>query len=294
MKWNRKIGDRVDGYRIRKLNATAIGAIGFMRSRVEAQVTTSFEADLSKTEAFIQQHKQDLKGISLQMIIFAAFIRAYAKYPRCSRFIIGKKLYGRDDLRINIMVKPKFDEDEEEIMVPITFDRSETLQEVIEKYNRALTEKMEENEHKKKENSAQHKSIRKWFVNNIDLISAHMSGLAMFLDKHRLLPKSLIEISPFHGTIFFTNGGSIGLHEIAHHLYKFGTISLFVGIGSKRRKPVYTKDGLENRRYIHISCTADERICEGYYWACTSRLCKRMIENPEHLMVPPDEVRTDR
>lgn len=292
---NRKrVGDRPDGYRIRHLSATAVGAMGFMRSRVEAQVFSTFEPDLTKTEAFIQEQKDNLKGISLQTILFASMIRAYAKYPRCGRFIIGKKLYGREDLRINIMVKPKYDVDEEEILVPILFDRSETLPQVIEKYNAALEYRLEQNEQKKIAVAQGFKNPKAWISNNIDLLGSYMSGLVMFLDRHRLLPMSLLEISPFHGTIFVTNGGSIGLNNVTHHLYEFGTVSLFVGIGSKSKKLKVTEDGVESKNSIHISSTVDERICEGYYWACTMRLIKRLIENPELLMVEPKEVIMDR
>lgn len=46
----------------------------------------------------------------------------------------------------------------------------------------------------------------------------------IFLDKINLLPKSIIDNSPFHSSIFVTNVGSIGLDTIYHHIYNFGTV----------------------------------------------------------------------
>ena len=289
----KRFGDRRDGYRIRNLSATTTASIRFMRSRLEAQVFSSFDVDLTKTEAFMRDHKDDLKGISLQTILFSALVRTYAKYPRCGRFIVGKKLFGRDYTRINMMVKPTYDEDDEEVLLTMNFNRGETLKEVINIYNESLEKTLSEASIKKQEAEKGFKGPIKWLIGNIDMIGAKLSGLVMFIDKRRLLPASLMEISPFHGNAFFTNVGSIGLGEAIHHLYEFGTVSLFIGIGSKNKKMVFSKNGLEKKSILHLSITVDERICEGYYWAGAMRTMKRLVENPELLMVPPVKIRKD-
>ena len=58
----------------------------------------------------------------------------------------------------------------------------------------------------------------------------------MFLDKINLLPKSIIDLSPFHSSIFVTNVGSIGLDTIYHHIYNFGTVrNLFINREKERK-----------------------------------------------------------
>jgi len=289
----KRLGDRCDGYRIRHLSATSTAAIRFMRSRLEAQVFSNFDIDLTRTEAFIREHKNDLKGISLQTIIFAALVRTYAKFPRCGRFIIGKKLYGTDYTKINILVKPTFDEDDEEVLLPLLFNRTETLPQVIKKYNQELTKTLKEVQDKKRQLEEGYKNPISWINGNIDMIGARLSGLIMFLDRHNKLPASIMEISPFHGSAFFTNVGSIGLGEAIHHLYEVGTVSLFIGIGSKNKKLMLTKNGIEKKSLLHLSVTVDERICEGYYWASAMRTMKRLVEDPELLMTPPLVIRSD-
>lgn len=289
----KRFGDRCDGYRIRNLSATSTAAIRFMPSRMEAQVFSNFDIDLTKTEAFMREHKDDLKGISLQTIIFSALVRTYAKFPRCGRFIIGKKLYGTDYTKINLLVKPTFDEDNEEVLLPLLFNRTETLPQVITKYNEELAKTLKDVENKKEQLKKGYKNPISWINGNIDMIGARLSGLIMFLDKHNKLPASIMEISPFHGSAFFTNVGSIGLGEAIHHLYEVGTVSLFIGIGSKNKKLTLTKNGLEKKSLLHLSVTVDERICEGYYWASAMRTMKRLVENPELLMSPPLTIRTD-
>ena len=65
-------------------------------------------------------------------------------------------------------------------------------------------------------------------------------GLARFLDRHGMLPKSLIKASPFHTSLFLTNVGSLGIDYIYHHLYDFGTTSLFFAMGKKKKNPKIT------------------------------------------------------
>ena len=38
-----------------------------------------------------------------------------------------------------------------------------------------------------------------------------------------MAPKFLLELSPFHGSIYFTSMGSLGIKPVYHHLYDFGT-----------------------------------------------------------------------
>lgn len=61
-----------------------------------------------------------------------------------------------------------------------------------------------------------------------------------FLDRRGLLPISIINASPFHTSAFLTNVGSLGIDTIYHHLYNFGTTSMFFAMG-KRKKVIFMK-----------------------------------------------------
>ena len=50
-------------------------------------------------------------------------------------------------------------------------------------------------------------------------------------DSCNMLPKSVIDASPFHTTMFFTYLKSIDTQYIYHHLYDFGTTGLFAALG---------------------------------------------------------------
>ena len=62
------------------------------------------------------------------------------------------------------------------------------------------------------------------------------------------------------------------------------------GVGEVFKKPVFHEDGtFELRDTLPIGITLDERIADGYYYAKTVRLVKKLIENPELLDRPANE-----
>ena len=75
-------------------------------------------------------------------------------------------------------------------------------------------------------------------------------GMLKHLDKKGRLPKSIIEASPFHTSAFITNVGSIGIDSIYHHIYNFGTTSLFFAMDTTLQ--IHSdkwKDSGENQNY---------------------------------------------
>ena len=72
-----------------------------------------------------------------------------------------------------------------------------------------------------------------------------------------------------------------------HHLANRGTNSIFVVIGEKKMTPVFNPDGsYEMRETLGLGLTIDERIADGYYFAKSVKILKKLIENPELLEQP--------
>ena len=61
-------------------------------------------------------------------------------------------------------------------------------------------------------------------------------------------------------------------------------------MGEKKKRPFYDDDGnVTMKDSIDIGLTIDERIADGYYYAKTVRLLKKLLENPELLEMPLGE-----
>ena len=114
-----------------------------------------------------------------------------------------------------------------------------------------------------------------------------IGAMARVADRHGWMPESVIASDPYQCSIVLTNLGSIGLNTGYHHMTNWGTTSVFMIIGKKKRRPVYDMDGnVTMKKQIDLSMTIDERIADGYYYARTLKLLKKLIENPELLEKP--------
>ena len=118
--------------------------------------------------------------------------------------------------------------------------------------------------------------------------------LLKLLDYFGLLPKFLLELSPFHGSLFFTSMGSLGIPPIYHHLYDFGNLPVFGAFGCKRKALEVTEDGsVVQKKYVDVKFVTDERIVDGYYYATFFKYYRRLLAHPEVLDNPPEEVVKD-
>ena len=109
------------------------------------------------------------------------------------------------------------------------------------------------------------------------------------MDKHNLLPRSIIEASPFHTSLTISNLASIRTNHIFHHTYNFGTTSVFVAIGNSREVPKRDKNGeIYFEKCMPFGVVMDERICSGSYFAMAFRKFSKYLSDPSLLEVPPD------
>ncbi len=97
------------------------------------------------------------------------------------------------------------------------------------------------------------------------------------------MPKALIKISPFHTSAYITDVASIGINSIYHHIYNFGTTSMFFAMGKRKKSYVYEDDKVVQERCINLAFVGDERICDGYYYATSFRKLCKYLNKPELL-----------
>lgn len=89
-----------------------------------------------------------------------------------------------------------------------------------------------------------------------------------------MLPRSIIELSPFHTSLFVTNLASINTPCIFHHCYEFGTTSVFVCMGRPVPDPL-APEGVR-KKIMPMSVVMDERIATGIEYSRFSRSCSEI------------------
>ena len=223
-------------------------------------------------------------------MLLAAYVRGVAKYPQLNRFIAGQKVYSRgNDIQYCMVIKKEMSVDSPDTSIKVHLSPYDTAVDVYNKLNAAI-----ESVKATKELDSSLDGLIQYFNLIPSLLMKFLVWLLKLLDYFGLLPKFLLELSPFHGSLFFTSMGSLGIPPIYHHLYDFGNLPVFGAFGCKRKAVEVLEDGtIVNRKYVDLKFVLDERICDGYYYATFFKYYRRLMRNPEILDNPPDEVIPD-
>ena len=169
---------------------------------------------------------------------------------------------------------------------PYKFD---TVDEVYDKFNAAVAEVQS-----KPEEVNSFDNLNKALSLIPGLLCRWTVGLLNLMDYFGILPKKLLWLSPFHGSMIITSMGSLGIRPIYHHIYNFGNLPVFLAYGGRRSVVCCDKDGKAFvKKYIEIKAVTDERICDGYYYATFFKYYRRLLAHPEVLDNPPEEVVRD-
>lgn len=284
----RKLGDRYDGFRVRKSDPTNVIMPYLMKDRCDAQVFFDTEVDLTKVEQIIAQKRKENIEIGVLDYMITAFVRTISQYPRINRFVSGRRLFARNDITISMVVKKKLSLDTPETAIKFHFRPDATISEA----NKIIRDLIIDN---KGSNAS----------NNMDKLMAILNVLPRFLfsgvinfltwlDFHGKLPKFIHELSPFHNSVFVTNMGSIGADPIYHHVYNWGTTSIFVAMGNKRKIRAIDSDGkIIEKKIMKLRLVADERIADGYYLSKSLKYFKDIFAKPEQLEHPPETIVED-
>ena len=282
-------GRRADGRRVKKLDPIVQMTPYLMPMRCDAQVFLEHKADYEKLSRYIVQKSREGQKVTFMQILVAAYVRAISRNPEVNRFIFNKQYYSRNNCSVSYTVlKDPQDTSSNETTVRILFDLTDTLFDVRDRMNAAV--------------EASRATEDGDFVIRLASALLGVPGLATLvvsvvklLDRYGIAPKVLLRELPFYSGMFITNNGSIGLHHPWHHIYNFGDVSLFIGMGTLVKEAFVENDGrVRMRRWLPLGITADERVCSGAHYAQFFFDIMHLLDNPEELETPPEEVHFDQ
>lgn len=270
-------GFRSDGKKLKDIPPFFKVIPNIMLDRDDAQVYFKQDIALKSLDEYIDKKAEEGIKISYMNIIYAALVRIIAERPYLNRFAVNGNLYARNGIYVSLAIKKNLSDEGQETTIKLRFTGEENIFEIKEKLDSAI-DVNRENE----------------TVNSTDSLASALSlipnglirkavKLLRFLDKHGIMPKKIIEASPFHTSVFLTNVGSLGIDSIYHHIYNFGTTSMFFAMGKKKKTFIYEDDEIHEEKAITIAFVGDERICDGYYYATSFKLLNKYLRKPELL-----------
>ena len=282
-------GDRADGRLIRSTPAIDRISPYIMVNRTGANNLFSESVEITELEKYVRRKRQEgLQGFGISHVIIAAYVRTIAKYPALNRFVAGQKVYSRgEDIVLSMTVKKELALSSPDTVIKAHLNPHDTAEDVYRKFNVQVEE-------------AKNTPLDSGMDNTAGLLSMIPGIVLKFvvwllktLDYFGLIPGFLLEISPFHGSAYFTSMASLGIPPVYHHLYDFGTIPVFCAFGRKRRVTETVDGETVNRKYVDLKFNLDERICDGYYYASVIKHFARILKNPSVLDEPPAVVEED-
>ena len=263
---------RPDGTRVKNASAIVSALPYIMPRRYDAHDYITEYAEMEPLRRFIHDKRREGVRISYMALILAAYFKAYQENPKINRFIMNSKIYQRNHFCVSfVILKTRADGTPDETSVKVFFEDGDDVISI----NRKIEDAVALNQRREHNNNTDRFAN---FMFSLPVLPKLVVGFVRFLDHFGLLPRAVIDLSPFHTSLFITNLASINTNAIYHHCYEFGTTGVFVCMG----KPVANYlNGEYRKRLLPLSVVMDERICTGHEYALFCQSLRRYLKHPE-------------
>ena len=246
-----------------------------MPKRYDAQnfITEYVDEEIIKAYLQLVRQKRGVR-VSRMALIIAAYYKTALRYPYINRFIMNRTCYDRNHFCVSfVILKRRADGTPDETPCKIFLAPEDDIFSINEKVETIVRH----NQIPVVRNNTD--KFVDWLCSAPGLMR-FVIGLAYRLDQWGLLPRRIIDLSPFHTSLFITNLASINTGAIYHHVYEFGTTGIFLSMG----KPVPNYlSGDVSTKLIPLAFVLDERICTGNEYARVWQAFRRYLRHPELL-----------
>ena len=241
----KRIGDRGDGRRIMTLPPMSYIEPFIMSTRADSQNHFEDVIDITNVERYLdQKHKEGYTDMTLLHVILAAYVRVVSERPSVNRFIAGQRIFAAKNINCVMTVKKKMSLESEDTVIKVKFDPRDNIYNVYKKFQLTLKDAIST------ENDSNFDNVAKIFSKIPRFLLRGIVKLLFALDYIGLVPKALLDVSPFHGSMIITSMGSLGIPAIYHHLYDFGTLPIFISYGSIFAGDAVKRDGTKERHHF--------------------------------------------
>ncbi|MBO4693406.1 MAG: hypothetical protein J5659_03310 [Clostridia bacterium] len=276
---------RSDGFKLKNVDPMYMIASYVMDKRYDAMNMVTIDIPLEHISNYLKEKRKQGINISHMAVILSAYVRVVAEFPELNRFIVNKKPYARKELSVSMVVL-KAGSNGHGTMSKMYFDKKNTVFEVNDIINRYVDENRNEPDNNGTE------KLMKVLLSIPGLMPLGVKVIK-FMDRHGWLPKSIIDMSPFHASLLISNLASIRTNHIFHHVYEFGTTSIGITMGNTREIPKRRGDQIFFERCMPLGVVMDERIASGSYFATAFRRLRMYLRNPQLLEQPAEKVVED-
>ncbi len=269
---------RPDGKRVKNVDPMYTLAPYFMRTRSDAQNAITVTAPYEPLHEYVLECRKRGFRTSHLAVVISAIVRTISEFPQLNRFVVNSKIYAHNELKIAMVVlRP---DGSNPSMGKMKFDLYDTVYDVTNKIDAFIAENNKATSNTK---------VDKLFgvLLSCGPLMRFVLAMIRFLDKHGLLPKLVTDLSPFHGSLVFTNLASIRTNHIHHHVYNFGTMGMVIAMGNNIDTPKQKKGEIYLEKEIPFGIVMDERLADGHIYARAFASIAKYLRDPHLLETPP-------
>lgn len=255
-------------------------------TRTESVVYYEQDVDARPLLAYLERVNAGRKPeerITLFQVVLATYVRTMKIRNKMNRFALGGRVYQRRFIECSFIVKKDTHDQGKASAVKARFEPDSTLDEVIAR----IQQTVQRGRSHSRTASEREMSFGLKFPPVLLRVGVRF---LQALDYFNLMPSSMIDADELYTSIFVANLGSVGLKAPFHHLYEWGTASIFCVVGQVEKKAIVNERGeIEVREMLPLRWTYDERIADGFYAARTLDYIAELLMNPSALERPPVE-----
>lgn len=287
--YNQRSGDRYDGRLIHTLPAYKKFLSFVKKSRSDAQSFYEQSFEVTNAEAWLEQQRGNgYSGMGMLHLFIAAYVRCVAALPALNRFVSGRRIYARDDIEVILPVSRGTSANSPETELKVEFEPTDTVFDVYNKLNRAYDKLNSSEDHTRVEELAEK------IVKFPRFLVRFIVWLLNAADFFGLLPRKILDSSPFHGSVRINDLSSLGIGPIRRSISNFGNLPLSVSLGAKRKQFEPGDRGVAvERSFVDASFVFDARTADDRYYAKAFRYMNKLISDPEQLEITPEVVKED-
>ena len=267
---------RPDGTRVKQGLTPVMQALPhIMPKRYDAMNWANDYVDEDIIKAYIRQKRKDGFHVTHMSLLIAAYYKAALENPKVNYFVMNRRIYKRNHFCVSFVVlKTRADGTPDETVVKLFLTPDDDLFTISNRIREMVDRNL----------NAQHNNNTDKFVNwafSVPGLARTVFKVAYGLDQIGLLPRKIIDLSPFHTSMFITNLASINTRFIYHHCYEFGTTGVFVCMG----KPVPDPNAPagSRKKQLPLGVVMDERIATGIEYSRFFAAFERYLKKPELL-----------
>lgn len=260
--------NRRDGKRVKEMDPMHALMPYIKPDRCDSDVFINQKLDVTELVNYYEKMKNNDKDLTYFHLFITLIAKTIYNRPLLNRFIVNKKYYDRNDVLIAFTAKVNYEDTSKEILKVIKIEPNDNLFTIKDKTLKAVNDV---------------RNAKEEGTNNIMSIVSKLPTFLMslivrivkFMDKHDLLPMSLINDNLYYSTCIVSNLGSIKSGAIYHNLTNFGTSSILATIGE-----IKEEDG---KMLAEFGINIDERIADGVYFVKSVKLMQDILNNPKCL-----------